>query len=403
MAMTPNFSIRGATPPGTAAPSADGKAGDMFAQILSLSPLAGGTGETPLADLETPEIGAETEVGSEEEVEFLAALPESMPLEAPVVPVAAPVPAPQPAGDPAAPAPAAQQLADPAPQKPVQSRIAQAAKPHLTAAIPTSAGPGATAPADAAQPLLAGEAAAKSVPAAPSQPHISKSAPAPIASPSEQPIPASLREPARAALAAARPETTVDADRPSPAGPSTAAPPAPAFAPAVFTGPTPQPAELAAAAETRAPDPGEMQMEHELDLAQESEWLDRLARDIARTGGEGRMRFRLHPETLGHLRVEIAQTDQGASIRLTAESEAARAAIADAQPRLVAEARAQGVRIAETQVDLGSRGETGEQAGRHAEEQREPHLRTARRSAASGAVAPDAAAPPRATTTDRYA
>ncbi|HEY0327199.1 MAG TPA: flagellar hook-length control protein FliK [Allosphingosinicella sp.] len=90
-----------------------------------------------------------------------------------------------------------------------------------------------------------------------------------------------------------------------------------------------------------------------LDLAGGSQWLDQLTDEIGRaTEGSGPLRFRLTPESLGELKVEISQGDRGAIVRMTVATEAAQAALADAQPRLAAEARAQGVKIAETQVDL---------------------------------------------------
>lgn len=108
--------------------------------------------------------------------------------------------------------------------------------------------------------------------------------------------------------------------------------------------------------------PAEIAIQHHLDLAHDGAWLDRLARDIAATAGQdSRLRFQLNPEHLGALKVEIAHGGDGASIRLTADTDAARSLLVDAQPRLVAEARAQGVRIAETHVDLG-----GQQAGQGA-------------------------------------
>lgn len=106
-----------------------------------------------------------------------------------------------------------------------------------------------------------------------------------------------------------------------------------------------------------AADIGGQLIEHHLDLAHEGRWLDQLAKDIARAGSaDGQLRFRLDPENLGRLNVELRNGDTGTSIRLVADTEAARALLADAQPRLIAEARAQGVRIAETHVDLGSGG-----------------------------------------------
>lgn len=110
------------------------------------------------------------------------------------------------------------------------------------------------------------------------------------------------------------------------------------------------------AAKVDAAGPATQLVERHLNLAHEGEWLDRLARDIAHSaGGDGSLRFRLNPEHLGSLHVELTQGAAGTSLRLTADSEAARAIIADAQPRLVAEARAHGVKIAEAHVDLGGR------------------------------------------------
>ena len=122
---------------------------------------------------------------------------------------------------------------------------------------------------------------------------------------------------------------------------------------------------------TEAPqslDAAEQIIEQQLDLAHEGEWLDQLAKDIARSAGkEGGLRFRLHPEHLGSLHIEMTQGAAGASIRMTADTEAARAIIADAQPKLIAEARANGLKVAESHVDLGSNG--GQQASADARKQ----------------------------------
>lgn len=92
-----------------------------------------------------------------------------------------------------------------------------------------------------------------------------------------------------------------------------------------------------------------------LNITADGAWIDDLARDISRmASGSGDLRFRLTPETLGEMKVEISQSDRGAVIRMTVGSEAAQAALAEAQPKLVAEARAHGVRIADAQVDLAS-------------------------------------------------
>jgi flagellar hook-length control protein FliK len=91
------------------------------------------------------------------------------------------------------------------------------------------------------------------------------------------------------------------------------------------------------------------------------------------------MRFRLHPQTLGSLHVELQQGDHGTAVRLTVETEAARQILTDAQPRLAAEARAQGVRIAETHVDLSGSGRHAPGDQRRQDEARQtPLIRTAR-------------------------
>jgi flagellar hook-length control protein FliK len=151
-----------------------------------------------------------------------------------------------------------------------------------------------------------------------------------------------------------------------------------------------QPREAAAPAADRA-----------LDLANDAEWLDRLARDIAQaSGNEGVIRFRLHPQTLGQLRVELSQGDHGTSIRLTADTEQARTILADAQPRLVAEARAQGVRIAETHVDLSGSGRHASGDPRRQDDARQtPMIRTAGGAAADA----DASGRPGRLRSDRYA
>lgn len=108
----------------------------------------------------------------------------------------------------------------------------------------------------------------------------------------------------------------------------------------------------------------ETTIQHHLQVAHDGEWLDRLARDIAGAASQdARMRFQLNPEHLGSLHVELVNGAEGTSIRLTTETEAARGLIADAQPRLMAEARAQGMRIAEAQIDLGGQGGGQRQTG----------------------------------------
>lgn len=150
----------------------------------------------------------------------------------------------------------------------------------------------------------------------------------------------------------------------------------PAVQPAApFQAPAAQPLDLA------VPQPLQgLVIERQLDLAHQQDWIDQLARDIAgAAGGDGKaLRFRLNPENLGSLHVEIAQSHHGAAVRISADTETARTIIADAQQRLVAEARAQGVRISETHVDLGSGGSSGDPRRQAALRSEEAPVRTAR-------------------------
>jgi flagellar hook-length control protein FliK len=104
---------------------------------------------------------------------------------------------------------------------------------------------------------------------------------------------------------------------------------------------------------------------HHLDLAGDSAWLDQLSRDIASSASaDGHLRFTLAPEHLGRLEVQMAAGADGTAVRLTTESHEAHRIISDAQPQLMAEARAQGLRISEAHVELnsGSGGSAGHQA-----------------------------------------
>ncbi|KKC25277.1 flagellar hook-length control protein FliK [Sphingomonas sp. SRS2] len=106
-----------------------------------------------------------------------------------------------------------------------------------------------------------------------------------------------------------------------------------------------------------APNHAEQSVARHLDLARDTQWLDQLARDISQSvAQQGHLKFQLNPEHLGALTVEIANSANGAAIKLSAETDQARAIIADAQPRLIAEVRAQGVRVADAQVDSNQQG-----------------------------------------------
>ena len=260
-------------------------------------------------------------------------------LPVPPAPVAAPSPAEQAAAaDPVAPV--------------IAAAIASPGKPAARAASPSA--PAATEPVNI-ESAAPSRTPVATVAAPPAQSPSPAAAPPPRRAASAQPtgldavVPSKSRE---------KPATIVDAaaplaSRPLPVAPALA--PAPDLATAV---PSAAPAEAAL--------PAEPLIEHQLDMAREGEWLDQLTRDIVRTAStEGSLRFRLNPEHLGSLQVELTQGQAGASVRLTADTEQARSLIADARPQLVAEARAQGVRIAEAHVDLSGRGE-GQAGGQSA-------------------------------------
>jgi flagellar hook-length control protein FliK len=80
-------------------------------------------------------------------------------------------------------------------------------------------------------------------------------------------------------------------------------------------------------------------------------WLNDLARDIVDAStAKDRISFRMMPDRLGRLDVEIGRNNSGLSIRLTTQSEEARAIVEAAQPQLVDNIRAQGIKLFDTQV-----------------------------------------------------
>ncbi len=113
----------------------------------------------------------------------------------------------------------------------------------------------------------------------------------------------------------------------------------------------------------------------ELALDSDGEWLATIARDIARAADPSApLVFRLRPEALGELRIEMTRIDDSTSIRIVTESEAARAALADGQQRLVAEARNNGVRLAEPSVTLADSGSSQHHQDRRQNEPNRPMI-----------------------------
>jgi flagellar hook-length control protein FliK len=140
-----------------------------------------------------------------------------------------------------------------------------------------------------------------------------------------------------------------------------------------------------------------------LDMGRSGQWIDQLAQDISRAASsDGAMRFRLAPETLGELRVEITQSERGAHIRLNVSSEAAQQALAEAQPKLLAEARGQGLRIAEAEISFTGGQSQGRETSQQAQGRQEtPAMRTTR--GARPETDPDATRATSRQRADRYA
>ena len=115
---------------------------------------------------------------------------------------------------------------------------------------------------------------------------------------------------------------------------------------------------------TASTQPENIVVDRHLDLARGDAWLNDLASDIAATATNGgRLNFGLAPETLGRMNVEIHQSAAGVNIHMTTTTEAARDMLTAAQPRIVDEIRAQGVRVAGTQVSTDASGFGGDRTG----------------------------------------
>jgi flagellar hook-length control protein FliK len=122
--------------------------------------------------------------------------------------------------------------------------------------------------------------------------------------------------------------------------------------------PLPAPAKDSAVPSTAVIAPIVAANEPQLDLAQGNLWIDRVAKEIvAMRQPAGDLAFRLVPAELGKLDIALKQGDNGLSITLETQSEKAQDIITAAQPRLVEELRAQGVRVADAQISNGSSSE----------------------------------------------
>lgn len=129
-------------------------------------------------------------------------------------------------------------------------------------------------------------------------------------------------------------------------------------------------------------------VERELDLMRNAEWLDRLARDIVGSADKtDAMSFRLRPARLGQLDVSLTSGQDGLSVQLATRGEEATRIVAAAQPRLIENLQAHGVKVAEARIVdtnqtsmTGAAGQTAlnTQAGAHS------HSQQSQRPAAAG-------------------
>lgn len=92
-----------------------------------------------------------------------------------------------------------------------------------------------------------------------------------------------------------------------------------------------------------------------LDVARGSLWLDQLAGDIAAVQERDRdLSFRLIPAQLGQLDIKIAASDNGMQLNFSTQTDEAARIIGSAQSRLVEDLKAQGVRVAGSEVNAES-------------------------------------------------
>lgn len=80
-------------------------------------------------------------------------------------------------------------------------------------------------------------------------------------------------------------------------------------------------------------------------------WTFEVARQIvANAADPSRVVFRLQPEALGSMRVDLTTKDQGFAVAITVERDEARVIVAAAETRLTEDLRANGLRVVETSV-----------------------------------------------------
>ena len=110
-----------------------------------------------------------------------------------------------------------------------------------------------------------------------------------------------------------------------------------------------------------------------LDLAQGDLWLDDLAQDIvSMSNTQDKINFRLLPQHLGRMDVNMTTSSAGLTVNIHTETEAARTLLVAGQPRMIDEIRSHGIRVADTQITSGGFDQQSSHTPRHAQTLREP-------------------------------
>lgn len=115
----------------------------------------------------------------------------------------------------------------------------------------------------------------------------------------------------------------------------------PAIAPSNPSSLIPSPVDLSASLGQRV-----------IDMSSGGQWIDGLAKEIATlAAGSGQGAFRLSPENLGPMRVDVRNGAAGVEVRLTVETEAAKIALDKDSDWLKDDNRLSAVRIADVTVE----------------------------------------------------
>jgi flagellar hook-length control protein FliK len=134
--------------------------------------------------------------------------------------------------------------------------------------------------------------------------------------------------------------------------------------------PTPEPAKPSpplTANNTASPVESAVQ----LDLARDLAWIANLAQEIVIAAvGTERLTFRLMPQSLGQLDIELVHSPVGLAVEMTATTERAAQIIATEQPRLIEELRQAGVKMLPADHGMGQH--AGSQ--RHSQHRNEPSV-----------------------------